>query len=111
LRANSTPAYTHHRRFPKRHETKVTSAGEHKRININEYLELKESKQPINSLNFESEHINKLDKIESAKLIATQPFKKHFIQPWKYSYKTIDYQTCNNDVKRVRTTCIDLSKY
>lgn len=111
LRTNSTPAYTYHKRFPKRHEAKVTSAGEHKRSNLNEYYELKHSKQPINSLNFESENINKTEKIESDKLIATQPFRKHFIHPWKYSYKTINYQTCSDEFRRVRTTMVDLSKY
>ena len=111
LRTNSTPAYTYHKRFPKRHESKVTSAGEHKRSTLQEYFELKQSKQPINSLNFESENVNKFDKVESEKLIATQPFRKHFIHPWRYSYKKVNYQTCSDEFRRVRTTMVDLSKY
>lgn len=111
MRTNSTPAYSQHRRFPKRHEAKVTSAGEHIRADLNEYLEHKDSRHPNNSLNFESENVNKFDRVESTKLIATQPFRKQFIHPWKYSYKTVDYQTCSDEFRRVRTTCIDLSKY
>ena len=111
LRTNSTPAYTYHKRFPKRHETKLTSAGEHSRVDLKEYLEMKQARQPVNSLNFESEIVNKHIKAESAKLIATQPFRKHFIHPWKYSYKKNDYQTCSEEFRRVRTQCIDLSKY
>ena len=44
-------------------------------------------------------------------MIASEPFKHHFISPWKYSYTKNDYQTCTDSFRRVRTSNIDLSKY
>ncbi len=63
---------------------------------------------PSNSLNFESE-IFLARKNEN--LIATEPYKHSYINPWKYSYKKVDYQTCTEAFRRVRSSNIDLSKY
>jgi hypothetical protein len=77
--------------------------------NLELYLLQKAKCQPPNSLNFESEMFQAS---RPSNLIATEPYKRSHIHPWKYSYKTLDYQNkCTDSFRRVRTACIDLSKY
>ncbi len=68
---------------------------------------------PPNSLNFDGEIFvqNNNNKTASKNLIASEPYRKHFIHPWRYSFKTVDYQTCSEAFRRVKSCCIDLSKY
>ena len=106
--STTTPFSNYHHRFPKKHTIKINSAQEGARRNIDAYLEQKEKTLPKNSLNFESEMFTEP---KPSNLIATEPFRHAFNHPWKYSYKTIDYQTCTEQFKRVKSSCIDLSKY
>ena len=110
-------AYGYRRRYPKRHAPIVINANDknseiytyNKGPSLTTYLEKKEKMQlPHNSLNFESELF--LAK-KPDNLIASEPFKHSYIHPWKYSYKQIDYQTCTEQFRRVRSSNIDLSKY
>jgi hypothetical protein len=79
------------------------------RRNIEIYINQKEKSQPLNSLNFESEIFVPL---KPTLFTSTQPpFSKAWINPWKYSYKTINYQMCTPEFKRVKSSNIDLSKY
>lgn len=111
-RISSTPvALAHdHRRYPKHHRAKINSANPDKYMNLEFYQKQKQKLQPNNSLIFESE-LYKEPKPKEINLIATEPYRHAFIHPWKYSYKTIDYQTCSEHFRRAKYSCIDLSKY
>ena len=101
---------TYHHRYGKRFNIKINSAplAENRR-NIEIYLRQKEKTLPLNSLNFESEVFVPVKPTNFT--ATTAPFRKAWISPWKYSYKTIDYQTCTPEFRRVKSSNIDLSKY
>lgn len=99
----------YHKRFPKSHKPKIINAkNQSDHFNLDTYLIQKNRTQPDNSLNFESEMYVQPKK---SNLIATEPYRRTWNHPWKYSYKTRDYQTCTEQFRRVRSTMIDLSKY
>jgi hypothetical protein len=113
--AESAPQYSdHHHRFHKKRHVKINSIkDENQKSNIEFYLKQKQSQLPPNSLNFDGEIFvqNNNNKISSKNLISSEPYRKHFIHPWRYSFKTVDYQTCSEAFRRVKSCCIDLSKY
>lgn len=116
-RVYSTPASTttglnsfHHRRFPKHHRpAKINCNPNIENFNrLDVYLRQKETVQSSNSLNFESELFAAP---RPANLIASEPFRRVCSHPWKYSFKTRNYQTCTEQFRRVKSSCVDLSKY
>ena len=117
----SAPQYSnHHHRYHKKRHVKINSIkDDNQKSNIEFYLKQKQTQMPPNSLNFDGEifvqnttsNNNNNNKIASKNLISSEPYRKHFIHPWRYSFKTVDYQTCSEAFRRVKSCCIDLSKY
>ena len=106
--------YFHHR-FPKSHEYKIPVAfnDECTRSNLNAYLSQKKKILSANSLNFESELFQKYDLTAKLSDLVTKEPYRHYTgnSPWKYSNTKNNYQKCTNRFRKVRNTCIDLSKY
>lgn len=75
---------------------------------MTDYLLKKKNYKSENSLAFES------DMYKTAKypqLVATEPYRQSWVSPWRYSYKQRDYSKCSDHFKRVKSSCIDLSKF
>ena len=109
MRVKSCLLTNFHGRFPRNHVQKINNGNkEENGTNLELYLVQKEKTLPPNSLNFESELFQKP---RPPNLIATEPYRRACNFPWKYSFKTIDYQKCTEQFRRVRTACVDLSKY
>ncbi|CAF0857376.1 unnamed protein product, partial [Brachionus calyciflorus] len=97
------------KRFPRSHQQKVICSNNvNTQYDLADYLIKKEKNKSVNSLTFESE-IYKTAKYP--RLVATEPYRQSWISPWRYSYKKRDYQTCTDEFRRVKSTCIDLSKF
>lgn len=97
------------KRFPKNHTTKVLCANSvNSKYDLADYLLRKKNFTSDKSLKLESD-IYKT--IKYPHLVATEPFRQTWISPWKYSYKKRDYGQCSEQFKRVKSSCIDLSKY
>ncbi len=103
---NNYSNYDH--RYHRQTRVKIPCVKDNVHKNLNAYLQQKEKTMPINSLNFESEIFSPP---KPKNLIATEPYRQAYIFPWKYSYKKVNYQTCTEQFRRVKSSCVDLSKY
>ena len=112
----TTPATTpaelnrfHHRRFAKQVQPKINCAKTFEDFHrLDVYLEQKAKLQSPASLTFESELFQKPTNMQR---IANEPFRQRCSHPWKYFFSRRNYQTCSDQFRRVRSTCIDLSRY
>lgn len=97
------------KRFPKNHTTKILCSNKlDSKYDLADYLLKKNKFKSDNSLTLESD-IYKT--IKYPHLVATEPYRQAWISPWKYSYKKRDYSQCSEQFKRIKSSCIDLSKY
>ena len=121
LSGRSLGGYSNHNhRYQKNNHVKVNcmrDMSDH-RNELGIYVEQKRKVMPINSLGFESELFRVIHNgserqagMRSHMRIANEPYKKQCSHPWKYSFKTTDYQTCTPSFRRVKSCNVDLSKY
>jgi hypothetical protein len=79
-------------------------------IDITKYLQMKEAKRSANSLIFDCE-IKMPDNKRYELISASFKVPKKLTKRWNYSYNPNNYGAYPEPLRRVRTSCVDLSKY